>query len=254
MRKSYADKPVVFVAVNSGNGKGEVEGYAKSTKFEWPILVDASRAVEKAYVGAEISLQNIYQWVVIDPDGKPARVGDEGGAEARIQQLLPSAKWTFDGIAVPDKLKPMARDLEFGFYDPGIADLASLAAKGSKELGEAAKAMYAKFTPLAEGGLERGKAAQAEGKPWVAYLEFERVAAWFKKTDYEKQATSALAELKKDKVVKDELAARQLLEQAKGLLGSGKKAEAAQAQGLLQALTKKYPATEAAKEAGKLSR
>lgn len=189
--------------------------------------------------------------MIVDPDGRASPAGDP---EASIQRLLPSAKWTFDGIAVPDKLKALARDLELGLYEPGIADLAAVAAKATKELGEAAKAMYAKFTPLAEGGLERGKAAQAEMKPWAAYTEFERVAAWFKKTDFEKQATAALAELKKDKTVKDELAARQLLEQARGLLNSGRKAEAAQAQGLLQALQKKYPATEAAKEAGKQAR
>jgi hypothetical protein len=192
---------------------------------------------------------------VVDPDGKVTRAGpDAARVEQLIQPMLASAKWTFDGIAVPDKLKALAKDLELGLYDPALADLAAVAAKGTKDLGEAAKAMYAKFTPLAEGGLERGKAAQAEGKAWAAYLEFERVSAWFKKTDYEKQATSALSELKKDKAVKDELAARQLLEQARGLLSSGKKPDAAQAQGLLQALLKKFPETEAAREAGKLAR
>jgi hypothetical protein len=255
IRKTYADKPVVFIAVNSGTTKADVEGYAKSTGFEWPILVDTSRATEKALIGQEISLQNIYQWVVIDPDGKAQRMGpDQATVDSRIQQLLPSAKFTFDGIAVPDKLKPLAKELELGFYETGIAELAVVAAKGTKDLGEAAKAMYAKFTPLAEGGLERGKAAQAEGKPWAAYVEFERVAAWFKKTDYEKQASAALSDLKKDKAVKDELAARQMLEQARGLMATGKKPDAAQAQGLLQVLAKKFPETEAGKEAAKLSR
>ena len=53
--------------------------------------------------------------------------------------------------------------------------------------------------------------------------------------------------------LKDELAARQLLEQARGMLSSGRKAEAAQAQGLLQVTAKKYPETEAGREAAKLA-
>jgi hypothetical protein len=242
----------VFIAVNSGTTKADVEGYAKSTSFEYPILVDTSRAVEKALIGQEISLQNIYQWVVIDPDGKAQRMGpDQATVDMKIQALLPSAKFTFDGITIPAQLKPLAKDLELGIYEPGIADLAAVAGKATKDLGEAAKAMYAKFTPMAEEGLEKGKAAQAEMKPWKAYVEFERVATWFKKTDYEKTATAALSELKKDKAVKDELAARQMLEQARGFLATGKKPDAATAQGMLQVIAKKYPETEAGKEAAK---
>lgn len=245
----------MFIAVSSGDAKSEIEGYAKSTSFEWPILVDLGRDTEKGILGDVISLQNIYQFVVIDPDGKAVRAGpDAARVELLLKEMLPRAKMTFDGVSVPEKLKPLAKDIELGFYEPAVGDLAAASAKGSKDVQEAAKAMYEKLKPLAEDGLERAKAAQAEGKPWAAYREYERVAAWFKKTDYEKTATTALAELKKDKAVKDELAARQLLDQARGMLASGKKPEAAQAQGLLQAVIKKFPETEAAKEAGKLAR
>jgi hypothetical protein len=217
-------------------------------KFEWPILVDEANETEKAY-GLQISLQNIYQWVIVDPEGKARPAGpDAKRAEQMIKDLLPQAKLFFDGIAVPEKLKPLARDLEMGIYDPGVGEIAALSQKGPKDLQEAAKAMYEKLKPLAEGGIERAKAASG----WAAYKEYERVASWFKKTEYEKTSTAAMTELKKDKAVKDELAARQLLDQARGLLASPKKAEKAQAQGLLQACAKKYPETEAGKEAAKL--
>jgi len=243
------DKPVVLIAINSGNSKSEIESYAKDVKFEWPILVDEANETEKAY-GFQISLQNIYQWVVIDPEGKVHPVGaDDKRAEQMIRDLLPQAKMIFDGITVPDKLKPLAREIEMGNYDPAMGEIANLSLKAPKDLQEAAKAMYEKLKPMAEGGIERAKAAQG----WAAYKEYERVAAWFKKTDYEKTATTAMTELKKDKAVKDEIAARQLLDQARGLLASSKKAEKAQAQGLLQACAKKYPETEAGKEAAKLA-
>ncbi len=249
LKKEMQDKPVVLIAINSGNPKAAVESYAKDVKFEWPILVDEANETEKAY-GFKISLQNIYQWVIVDPEGKIRPVGaDDKRAEQVIKDLLPQARMFFDGIPIPEKLKPLAREVEMGSYDPAVGELASLRQKGPKDLQEAAQAMYEKLKPLAEGGIERGKAAQG----WAAYKEYERVAAWFRKTEYEKTATTAMAELRKDKAVKDELAARQMLAQARRMLASSKKAEKAQAQGLLQACAKKYPGTEAGKEAAGLA-
>ena len=238
--------------MNSGNPKGSVESYAKETKFEWPVLVDEARETEKQAGVGEVSLQNIYQWVVVDPEGKLHKAGSSAeGAEGLVQKFLPSAKMLFDGVEIPERLKPLARDLELGIYEPGVAEIASLSAR-SGPLAEAAKAMYEKLKPTAESGLERGKAAKEGGRLWTAYEEYEAVALAFKRTPYEKTATAALAELKKEKTVKDELAARQLLAQAKALRASGRKNDAAQAQAILQALQKRYPETEAARTAATL--
>jgi hypothetical protein len=253
LRKSFADKPVVFLAVNSGNPKSVVEDYAKSNKFEWPIFVDDQRETEKPF-GFTISLQNIYQCFLIDPAGKLHRSpADDKGMADEVNKYLPDAKMFFDGITIPEKLKALARDLELGQYEPGIAELASLAAKSSKDVQEAAQAMYEKFKPMAESGLERGKSFEGEGKKYAAYVEYAKVAAWFKKTDYEKTATAALATLKKEKEVQEEVAAKQMLDQAKSLLSSSKKSDKESAPALLAALQKKYPNTEAAKEAAKLA-
>lgn len=243
----------MFVAVNSGNPKNVVEQYAKSNKFEWPILVDEARDTEKQ-LGFTISLQNIYQSALIDPSGKLHRIGSDDKTTAdAINRHLPEAKFFFDGLTIPDKLKPLARDLELGQYDPGVSELAALAQKSSKDQ-EAAKAMFEKFKPLAEGGLERAKAFEGEGKKYAAYAEYARVASWFRKTEYEKTAAAAMTPLKKDKEVQDELAAKQLLDQAKALLGSTKKADKESAPALLALLQKKYPNTEAAREASKLAK
>lgn len=251
LRTSFADKPVVFLAVNSGNPRSAVESFAKSNKFEWPILVDEARETEKQ-LGFTISLQNIYQTVLIDPAGKLHRIAAEDKEIAdEVQKHLPQAKMVLDGVKVPDKLKALARDLELGQYE-SIADLAALALKSTKD--EALQAMYEKFKPLAEGGLERAKALEGEGKKYAAYVEYAKVATWFRKTDYEKTATAALAPLKKDKEVQDELAAKGLLDQARALLSSNKKADKDAAPGILALLQKKYPSTEAAKEAAKLAK
>lgn len=229
-----------------------MESFAKSTKFEWPILIDEARETEKQ-LGFTISLQNIYQTVLIDPEGRLRRIDSEDKAIAdAVNQQLPQAKMFFDGIRIPDRLKPLARDLELGQYEPGIAELAALAQKSPKD--EAIQAMYEKFKPIAEGGLERGKASEGEGKKYAAYLEYAKVAAWFKKTEYEKTAAAALGPLKKDKEVQDELAARQMLDQARALLSSSKKGDKESAPALLAVIQKKYPNTEAAREAAKLGK
>ena len=244
----------MFLAVNSGNSKSAVEQYAKSSKFEWPIWVDEARETEKP-LGFTISLQNIYQCFIIDPAGKLHRSpADDKGIADEVNKLLPQAKMVFEGITVPEKLKAIARDLELGQYDPGLGQLAGLAAKGGKDVQEAAQAMFDKLKPLAEQGLERAKGLEGEGKKYPAYVEYAKVASWFKGTEYEKTATAAMATLKKEKDVQEEVAAKAMLDQAKTLLASSKKADKDSAPGLLAALQKKYPNSEAAKEAAKLGK
>jgi len=242
----------VFLAVISGNPRSVVEQYAKSHKFEWPIFVDEFRETEKA-MGFTISLQNIYECFIVDPAGKVRRASGEDKAIAEeINKLLPQAKLTFDGIAVPEKLKALARDLELGQYDPALGDLVALAQKSPKD--ETLQAMVDRFKSIAEAGLERARSLEGEGRKYAAYVEYAKVASWFKKTEFEKTATAAAAALKKDKEVQDEIAARQMLDQAKALLASAKKADKETAPSILGSLQKKYPTTEAAREAAKLAK
>ncbi len=107
---------------------------------------------------------------------------------------------------------------------------------------------------MAAQGRELAKALEGEGKKYPAYVEYAKVAAWFKGTEYEKTATGAVATLKKEKEVQDEIAAKAMLDQAKALLGSSKKADKDSAPAILAALQKKYPNSEAAKEAAKLAK
>jgi len=236
----------VFVAVNSGTAKSEVEGYAKETKFEWPILVDQSREFERAYMKTEISLKNIQKAVLVGPDGHArAAIPAPNVLKKAIDELLPMAKMTFDGVAVPTKLKAAADDIELGMFETGIPQV-FVAQK-------AAKAMVDKLKELADGLTAKAKEHEAAGAKYAAWLDYGRIATWFKGTEFEKPAAAAQAELKKDKGVQDEIAAQQMLAQAKALLSSGKKADKPTASGVLASLQKKYPATEAAKEASRLA-
>jgi hypothetical protein len=243
----------VFIAVNSGNGKSDVEGYAKETKFEWPILVDQSREYEKANMKTEISLKNIMETVLITPEGSARTIAPSPSyLKKKLEEMLPTAKMTFDGVVIPLKLKSAADDIELGLFEAGIPQVLA-AQKAGKELGDSAGAMFDKLKVLAEGRIAKAKELEGAGSKYAAWAEYGRVAVWFKGTEFERPAAAAQAELKKDKSVQDEIAAQQMLGQAKALLSSGKKADKPAAAGALAALQKKYPATDAAKEAAKLA-
>ena len=95
--------------------------------------------------------------------------------------------------------------------------------------------------------MKKSRQGNSPGRP-------AKVASWFRKTEFEKAGTAGATALKKDKEVQDEIAARQMLDQAKALLASTKKADKEAAPSILQSLQKKYPNTEAAREAAKLAK
>ena len=175
-------------------------------------------------------------------------------ARTLVDQLLPKAKLFFDGIDIPAKLQAQAAAIELGQFAPGIATVATLARRGgSSDLTKAAKAMFERLIPMAEAGLERAVAHEAEGNKFGAYKEYEKVARWFKKTDYEKTASRKISTLKRDKTVKTELTALKALEKAKSLLASKRTSDKKTGKAYLQAIAKKYPDTEAGQEAAQLA-
>ena len=67
--RTYEQEPILFVAVNSGSSKQDVEAYARSVNLTWPIIVDQDRSFENKADIVEVSLQNIMQVAYLTPDG-----------------------------------------------------------------------------------------------------------------------------------------------------------------------------------------
>ena len=67
---SYKGKPVVFVAVNSGNSPEAVADYVKQNKVNLAVIADTDRQLEKLGDFGEITLENIYQVAIMTPDGQ----------------------------------------------------------------------------------------------------------------------------------------------------------------------------------------
>lgn len=85
---AFRGKPVVFVAVNSGNSPELVADYVKQNKVNLAVIADTDRQLEKLADFGEISLNNIYQVAIMTPDGQlhPADANDlKGTAEAAMK-------------------------------------------------------------------------------------------------------------------------------------------------------------------------
>ena len=67
---SFKGQPVIFVAVNSGNSSEAVAKYVKQNKVKLAVIADTDRQLEKLASIGEISLNNIYQTVIMTPDGQ----------------------------------------------------------------------------------------------------------------------------------------------------------------------------------------
>ena len=100
--------------------------------------------------------------------------------------------------------------------------------------------------------LEKAKKLEADGDPYGAILEYEKIFTWFRKTGYDKLAQKSISRLKKDAKVRRELTAMALLARAREMIRrdpSGRNVKP-----LLDLIGKKFPGTRATREADVLGK
>lgn len=217
----YADKPVVFIAVNSGNSPAEVSEYANSVRCRWPMIVDVDRSFEKACGVKEISLQNIHQAYYISADGKLHR-GNWDEIDATVGDALNGAAWKLDPAEIPPALKDTWRAFEFGNYKGGAPSLKKSLASKKPEVQEAAQKLWdaaegevkAKFTAAQE--------AHAAEQNWKAFELCQFVGDRFNGFDMPEEFADLKKDLQKDSQVKAGLVSRKALEGTRKALNNGK--------------------------------
>ena len=106
-------KPIAFIAVNSGKSHADVAKYLRRNKINWPTIVDSDRGFEKTAGVGEISLKNIWQVFVIDPDGKFRRAGsfknavEEMSKTAELEKRAELAKKMNDMVVQSGSIIPL---------------------------------------------------------------------------------------------------------------------------------------------------
>lgn len=246
--KKLEGKPIVFIAVNSGNSRDEVQGYLSELGINWPTIVDQDRSFEKAAGVNEVSLQNIYQMRVLMPDGQlvPGNIGDFEGTATRAAE---AAKWKVDPAEIPAALKPAWAAVEFGNY-PAAAGLVKKSLTSPKA---DVKAAAEKLNEAIKGRIEMlladAKKSEEGGQKWAAYKSYSSIAADFKGYDIPSEVTAKVKELTVDADVKGELTAFKVLEGAKKSLSGTSAAARKRGVNQLEKLVSDQGTTEAAQEA-----
>lgn len=249
--KKFSDKPIVFIAVNSGTGREDVAAYARDVKLTWPILVDQNRKFEQESGVGEISLQNIYQVRIITPDGKLG-VGDFNNLEATAERALQGAKWNIDPTGIPPQLLPVWRGLEFGVLSGGGPVLKAALADRNSEIKTAAEKLNGLLQEKIAADLATAKQAYAAGEKWKSYKMVDALTTQYAGFELPEAVGKAKTGLAADETVKAELLAQRELD---ALKKRARTASPAALRGLLlklKELSERHAATEAGAEAKEL--
>jgi len=244
--KKFEGKPVVFIAINSGNPRKAVEQYGREVGLRWPTVVDADRSLEAAADVGTISLQNIYQAKLLMPDGS-IRGASFSDIEGSVNRAMETAKWRVEPAEVPEALKAAWLQIEFGQFAAAAPLVKKQLFAANPALKSGAEKLQAALVKELEASVEAAKNTRITGSKWEAYKAFAAIGVRFKGLDIPSDITAGLAELAADSTVRNELAAKTQWESVERTLAGGglNKATA----GRLERLTKQFAGTEAAAKA-----
>jgi len=251
LSKKYEGKPIAFIAVNSGNFRPEVASYLQETSVPWPTIVDPLRQFEKICGVNEISLQNIYQAVVITPDGRLRR-GDSSNLEGTVESALKDAKWNVDPASIPTPLKKAWQAIEFGDYAGGATLVKKGLTAGKQDIKQAATTLNDFVKARIDEELAAAKKTQEGGDKWRTFRAFQSIADRFAGYEVPEEVAATVAELAKDEKVKKQQALLKQLTGAKKSLTSTSRAGRAGAINRLKKIVEEAPESDAGQEAAEL--
>jgi len=245
----FAGKPVKFFAIGADDTLADTKSYVGSTRLKMTTFSDLFGVMQARYGTGKISLQNIWQFRVIGPDGSVvARTMD---ADA-IEKALASAKWKYKDGGYDARLNPIIDALEWGQYVPAVRELRKYTKSGAKPTQESANKLMDVLKAEAKGWMDEA-AKNIESEPVRAYDVYTKVAAAYAGDDLGKEADVALKNLKTNKTVVDELAARKMMD---ALSVASARAQSTQKQAFIEQarlIAKKYPETATGKAAEALA-
>jgi peroxiredoxin len=201
--KAFEDRPVKFLAVGASDPLGAAVGYGRETGLRMPAFADSLGLMEARY-GQKISLQNIYQFRVIGPDGKVVGYDMDKGT---IERAMATAAWKYDPKDYDPKLKPALDAFEWNQWAAGMKLLTPLRKGTNKAVAESANKLFDVLRAEAEGWKAEAQSAAA-GDPVKAYDLHSKLAAHFPGDPVSKGAPEAKLKLAAHKAVAAELAAR----------------------------------------------
>lgn len=247
--KEFEGKPVVFIAVNSGSPRPKIQSYVQQVKLPWPVLLDTSREFEKACgLFAEISLQNIYQYRYITPDGEIHQAGS-GELTEIAEQAAEGAEWKVDPRTIPDALKPAWNGIEIGNYKSVAGTLKKSASSSKADVKEAATKLMEVVQAEIDGQIAKIKEAQDADNPYKAFELYSVLSDQFSGFELPKEIAALKKDLPKDPKVKAGQSAAKQLEVIRKQLAGGNAAAKAKSMTALEKMVADFPETHLAQQA-----
>lgn len=239
------------MAVNSGNSPAKVSQYVRKHRIPWPVIADTDRSLEQACGVGDISLNNIWQARIIDPDGILVRANGSQMDET-AQRAARDARWNVDPSTIPSELQPAWQQIEFGSYAPAAATLKRYAKSRKPEVKTAAETLRSYVNDQLQQQVDAAAAAEQADDVWTAYGLLTAVQQRFKGYEQPDSVQTDVDRLAKDERVVQELAAVRKLELAMKSAMSSSATARKRAQTMLQKVVDEFPGTQAAARAASL--
>ena len=198
-------KPVKFMAIGANMTPVEALGYQRSTGMQMTIFADNLGIMQERY-GFKISLQNIWQYRIIDATGKIAARGLDEKTISSVIDLAPTEQ-KFMTMNLDEKFVPVLDLLECGQFPIAMKQITTFKKTAKKNDLLAVNTIQDAVKKEAETWAEDASSAK-ESDPIKAHDLYAKIAASLPGDDLGKSATAAMKKLETDKTVKAEIAAR----------------------------------------------
>jgi thiol-disulfide isomerase/thioredoxin len=246
-----ADKPVLFIGVNSGTSRAVLQAYLKRHDIDWPVIVDSDRSLERASGLEEINLNNIHQARTITADGQFI-VSRWDNLPDVVEKALAGAAWKFPYDRVPATFQPAVHRLEYGDYRPADIAVRDGLKDKSPEVRQAAEKLGAYIDRQMNAALQQALASAPADDKFARYEAYSQVAQKFAPHELSKEAADGMKHLAADPVVKEELLAAKAVDANAAAISSLDARTRERATTILQRVVEKYPKTRAGTHAKEL--
>lgn len=251
--RQHQDKPLLFVAVNSGNTPAQIAGYIKRNRIDWPVIVDTDRSFEKACLGAntEISLNHIYQMGVLSAAGE-WRIANHRVLDEVAEAAAEGGSWRVDPSEIPDDLRQAWAQVEIGNYPAASRTIMRAGKGGDAPTKEAAKKIYDAVKSSMDAELASINEQLGSGDNYAAYKALGQFIDVYDGYPMHPAVQKKYKDVGQTEEVKTEKLAAKKVAAAVRVGSKNTPAAVKRAVGQLEKVVAEYPDTEAAAEAQSL--
>ncbi len=246
--EQFQGKPVKFLAITPAQ-MAMCRGYVGDTKLEMPCFADGLGVMQQRY-GLQISLNNIWQVRVINPEG--VIVGYDMSA-ATVERALNGVKWTYKDDGYDPKLAKIVELLEWNQYVPAMTALKPFL-KQKNKTGDSARTLLEKVkSNVGQEWAKQAETAMTDDKLKAVDL-YTKLSQCFPDDELGKNATDSLKKLKTDKSVAAEVSAQKLYSHLYDVMSTASAEQKSEVIEYCATISAKYPTAVAAKNATELAK